>query len=162
MNNVVLLLQYRHFLTVQIFWFWLSLSHWFINQFLSTELCRVTILLVLKSDVSQISLASAPAVLKPFPFLMIEANLISKEVPMKYRLHQNIKIRNIQYIVAQKERVYQTKRKEKLEEKWNQTMKLCRYAFWIRKLTLKSCAPIHELCNAYHPLLDWMHIKIIS
>jgi hypothetical protein len=92
MNNVVLLLQYRHFLTVQIFWFWLSLSHWFINQFLSTELCRVTILLVLKSDVSQISLASAPAVLKPFPFLMIEANLISKEVPMKYRLHQNIKI----------------------------------------------------------------------
>jgi hypothetical protein len=48
---------------------------------------------------------------------MIEANLISKEVPMKYRLHQNIKIRNIQYIVAQKERVYQTKRKEKLEEK---------------------------------------------
>jgi len=66
----------------------------------------------LKSDVSQISLASAPAVLKPFPFLMIEANLISKEVPMKYRLHENI--RNIQYIVGEKrererERVYQTK-----------------------------------------------------
>ncbi len=144
MNNVVLLLQYRHFLTVQIFWFWLSLSHWFINQFLSTELCRVTILLVLKSDVSQISLASAPAVLKPFPFLMIEANLISKEVPMKYRLHQNIKIRNIQYIVAQKERVYQTKRKEKLEEKWNQTMKLWNY----ETMKLWNCADMHfELEN---------------
>jgi hypothetical protein len=31
---------------------------------------------------------------------MIEANLISKEVPMKYRLHENI--RNIQYIVGEK------------------------------------------------------------
>jgi hypothetical protein len=129
MNNVVLLLQYRHFLTVQIFWFWLSLSHWFINQFLSTELCRVTILLVLKSDVSQISLASAPAVLKPFPFLMIEANLISKEVPMKYRLHQNIKI--IFNILYQKRESIssQTRNSKRNEMKlWSyETMKLWNY-----------------------------------